>query len=227
MPKFLNFPDKFYTTKTIEDILDFPPHTSFDYTDNAAEAIPMLDLILPPDIIEMVNELVKQKDHAPTSLATPFGPTVSLRKSKSVDMGPNVLNFVNQYVWNLAKDLIGKTWQVDHNKLHHIYSQALLYDKGCFFVSHHDNGKAYDDGSKVYDNVNRRFTALLYFVPEHVEGGELQFDYVFDQYNNKVKITPKTGRLIVFPSNEIFSHEVTKVTDGLRIAIGTWFDLTF
>ena len=53
------------------------------------------------------------------------------------------------------------------------------------------------------------------------EGGELVF-YDPDQKSNPYKINVKPGRMIMWPSNFLYPHEVRKVTKGTRYSIISW-----
>ena len=41
--------------------------------------------------------------------------------------------------------------------------------------------------------------------------------------DSQVKVRPKEGKVIIFPSNFLFPHAVTPVTSGTRYQAITWF----
>ena len=53
-------------------------------------------------------------------------------------------------------------------------------------------------------------------------GGELLFNFLYDENENEVKIKPKAGDMLVFLSNPYFTHEVLKVLEGRRITLVQW-----
>ena len=56
----------------------------------------------------------------------------------------------------------------------------------------------------------------------HFSGGELCFNYLFDEKGLPVCIRPEAGDMVVFPSNPIYSHEVHPVTAGYRLTLVQW-----
>ena len=104
--------------------------------------------------------------------------------------------------------------------------QFLKYDskKQGHFLAHTDN--AYYDGHGVfqYTSPQRMLTCLVY-LNEDYEGGELIFNTVRDDSGHVIKLKPKTGELIIFPSDIRFMHEVLNVTMGQRYSIVGWYRL--
>ena len=111
--------------------------------------------------------------------------------------------------------------------------QVLEYLKGSFYAMHSD------DSSMMYKNSElvgftpvtqqRKITTVL-FTTSYDEntsdntftGGELLFNFLFDENGNVVKIKPKAGDMVVFLSNPYFTHEVLKVIEGRRITLVQW-----
>jgi len=56
-------------------------------------------------------------------------------------------------------------------------------------------------------------------------GGELVFDFLYDEQQENIKLRPKMGDLVSFFSNPYFSHSVKEVKDGLRISVAQWHNL--
>ena len=111
--------------------------------------------------------------------------------------------------------------------------QVLEYLKNSFYVMHSD------DSSMLYKNnelvgftpvtQQRKITTVL-FTTSYDEntsentfiGGELLFNFLYDENGNEVKIKPKAGDMVVFLSNPYFTHEVLKVLEGRRISLVQW-----
>lgn len=115
--------------------------------------------------------------------------------------------------------------------------QALEYKKGFFYKKHADDSSELvdKDGFTIgFKNVapSRKITTVLFGTSncDIVEnefcfsGGELVFNYLYDENKNNITIKPKAGDMVIFPSNPYFSHEVLKVTAGYRLTLVQWHD---
>lgn len=119
-------------------------------------------------------------------------------------------------------------------------TQVLEYTKGCFYIKHSDDSNELIDTDKNtigFDLVvpQRKITTVL-FVTTNVDevcdeysfsGGELIFNYLFDEHGNNIIMKPEAGDMVVFPSNPYFSHEVKVVKDGYRLTIVQWHNALF
>ena len=111
--------------------------------------------------------------------------------------------------------------------------QVLEYLKGSFYTMHSD------DSSMMYKNneligftpvAKQRKISTVLFTTSYDEntsdttftGGELLFNFLYDENGNEVKIKPKAGDMVVFLSNPYFTHEVLKVIEGRRITLVQW-----
>ena len=111
--------------------------------------------------------------------------------------------------------------------------QVLEYLKNSFYSMHSD------DSSMLYKDDNlvgflpvarqRRISSVL-FTTSNDElasdntfiGGELLFNFLYDEKGNEIKIKPKAGSILVFLSNPYFTHEVLKIIEGRRITLVQW-----
>lgn len=116
--------------------------------------------------------------------------------------------------------------------------QVLEYKKGFFYVKHADDSSEIIDkdeqtiGFKVVAPQRKLSTVL--FATSHMSqadeqglsfsGGELMFNYLYNEDGEAVKIKPEAGDMIIFPSNPYFSHEVLPVEDGYRLTLVQWHD---
>jgi len=115
--------------------------------------------------------------------------------------------------------------------------QVLEYHKDYYYKKHAD------DSSELVDKSNntvdfkcimpqRKLSSVLFTTNYSNEitdsysfnGGELLFNYLYDNEKNTYSFRPKMGDLIVFPSNPIFSHEILKVKEGYRLTLVQWHD---
>jgi predicted 2-oxoglutarate/Fe(II)-dependent dioxygenase YbiX len=83
--------------------------------------------------------------------------------------------------------------------------QLLKYTGGEEYKAHYDG----------HTEIGRTVSAIVYLNDDY-EGGEIEF------VNFKVKIKPKPGMLILFPSNFAYSHIAYPVTKGTKYALVTW-----
>ena len=111
--------------------------------------------------------------------------------------------------------------------------QVLEYLKDSFYSMHSD------DSSMLYKEdelvgflpvAKQRKISTVLFTTSHDEnisddsfvGGELLFNFLYDNNGNEIRIKPKAGSMLVFLSNPYFTHEVLKVEEGRRISLVQW-----
>lgn len=83
--------------------------------------------------------------------------------------------------------------------------QLLKYEPGGFYKAHHDSFPA-----------TKRAVSVLIYLNDDYEGGEIEF------VNFDLKIKPKAGTLILFPSNYPYKHIAHPVTSGTKYVVVTW-----
>jgi hypothetical protein len=83
--------------------------------------------------------------------------------------------------------------------------QLLKYEVGQYFHSHYDS----------FAGANRAISVLIYLNDDY-EGGEIEF------VNFDIKIKPKAGTLIMFPSNYPYRHIAHPVISGTKYAVSTF-----
>lgn len=109
-------------------------------------------------------------------------------------------------------------------------AQALSYGKGDFYIRHADDSSEIidNDGAAIdYKQVapQRIITTVLFLNGGNdFAGGELVFNHLTDIGGAPFCFKPKSGFMIVFPSNPYFAHEVLKVTSGHRATLVKWHD---
>ena len=113
--------------------------------------------------------------------------------------------------------------------------QTLEYTKGSFYIKHaDDSNEVVNKESKTVGFIQvapeRKLTTVLFTTSHksHVTnshsflGGELRFNYLFDNNKKQIEFFPEAGDMYVFPSNPIYSHEVLPVNDGYRLTLVQW-----
>ncbi len=113
--------------------------------------------------------------------------------------------------------------------------QVLEYLKGSFYKAHSD------DSNMIYKNeelvgfknvaINRKLTTVFFATScednedfNTFSGGELVFNFLYDEKGEVIKYKPKAGEMIVFLSNPYFTHEVLEVKSGYRLSLVQWHD---
>jgi hypothetical protein len=81
----------------------------------------------------------------------------------------------------------------------------LRYSGGEQYGFHYDGG-----------TDSKRSISVLIYLNDNYEGGEIEFP------NFNLKIKPKAGTLILFPSNYAYGHIAHPVTSGTKYVIVTW-----
>lgn len=82
----------------------------------------------------------------------------------------------------------------------------LRYETGGFYVQHTDS----------FTDAPREISCSL-LLNDKFEGG------LFSFFNGKISYKLDRGDAILFPSNFLYPHEITAVTNGTRYSIITWF----
>lgn len=115
-------------------------------------------------------------------------------------------NIHNQfYVLLLAASIpYAKRYGIQEELYHEQYSM-LRYQLNQEYKAHYDGSTS----------MCRAISALCYLNDDY-EGGELEF------VNQKIKIKPQAGMLILFPSNFTFAHRSMPVSQGTKYAMVTW-----
>ena len=86
--------------------------------------------------------------------------------------------------------------------------ELLKYQEGGFFIKHVDHG-----------TKSPRTLSFIYLVNDDYEGGDLVFKL---PYGEKLKIEIKRNKLLIWPSNFLYPHEVYKITKGIKYSVVAW-----
>lgn len=114
--------------------------------------------------------------------------------------------------------------------------QVLEYTKGSFYKAHSDDSNVLlkDDAIVGFVNVapQRKITSVLFGtswaketnLTHSFNGGELVFNYLYDEKKENIMLQPEAGDMILFLSNPFFTHEVKEVKEGYRLTMVQWHD---
>ena len=96
--------------------------------------------------------------------------------------------------------------------------QLLHYGVGGHYLPHVDGYAEWmnPDGTKIWRKSVDRDLSFVLYLNNDFEGG----DFVFPNLN--IRIRPKPGMMIAFPSTQHYLHGVEPITSGTRYCIVTW-----
>ena len=118
--------------------------------------------------------------------------------------------------------------------------QVLGYPPGARYGGHSDNCTPIFDENGKFSQFKcllpQRVISTILFLSDSVDeihgpnqcvGGNVSFNHLEYKDGETLLVEPKKGRLVAFPSNPYFGHEVHEVYDGYRISIVEWFNAEF
>lgn len=121
----------------------------------------------------------------------------------------NTIQTINNVFYSLllsASNSYALRFNIQEQFFHENY-QLLKYREKEKYDAHYDGGT----------NLGRCISAICY-LNDNYEGGELEFT------NFNIKIKPKAGSLILFPSNYAYRHVAHPITLGTKYALVTWIN---
>lgn len=135
------------------------------------------------------------------------------RKTKWIALENDVRFQLNNTFSNLYNNSLIQTFR---ERIKNIEPpQYLYYTEGDKYDVHNDSE---DVKNGVITRVCDRDVTILCYLNDEFEGGELEFP------DFSVKIKPKAGMIIAFPSYIEFSHRVHPVKSGERYTLVTWIE---
>lgn len=175
-------------------------------------------IIIQPNIVpqQHIQELL-QLTHQSTSNATVGSDEgkieLETRKTEWYPIPYPMLQNLNSAVMSCYTSFIEPKY---HSTVKNIEpTQFLSYPVGGHYIEHNDS-ENFEDGE--WKRIAPRDISLLFYLNDNYTGGELEFTQL------GLKIKPKTGMMIAFPSYKEFSHKVHPVTSGTRYSLVTWLE---
>lgn len=131
----------------------------------------------------------------------------SIRSSKNyvIESDDLIFNKVKKYLFECVDEYIS-VYESQVTKK--IDLQILKYEVG-------ENYKYHQDASYA---LYRTLSCLIYLNPNEYEGGETDFKYL------NISVKPNSPKLVLFPSNYIYTHASLPVTNGVRYVIVGWMN---
>lgn len=94
--------------------------------------------------------------------------------------------------------------------------QLFSYTEGDAYQPHNDGGwQKGADGRQKRGKFNRDISLIIY-LNDAFSGGNLYFPH------HNIRIQPKSGLVVAFPSTSDYEHEVELTQSGERLALVTW-----
>lgn len=175
-------------------------------------------IIIQPNIVpqQHIQELL-QLTHQTTSNATVGSDEgkieLETRKTEWYPIPYPILQNLNSAVMSCYTSFIEPKY---HSTIKNIEpTQFLSYPVGGHYIEHNDS-ENFEDGE--WKRIAPRDISILFYLNDNYTGGELEFTQL------GLKIKPKTGMMIAFPSYKEFSHKVHPVTSGKRYSLVTWLE---
>ena len=175
-------------------------------------------IIIQPNIIPTphIQELL-QLTNQPTSHASVGSGEEKIeletRKTLWFPIPFPVLQNLNNAVMSCYKTFIEPKYQSTVKNLEP--TQFLAYPVGGHYIEHNDS-ENFENGQ--WTRIANRDISILFYLNDNYTGGELEFTTL------GLKIKPKTGMMITFPSYKEFAHKVHPVTSGMRYSLVTWLE---
>lgn len=138
-----------------------------------------------------------------------------VRNTQTVPVEP-FLPHLHDLLQNVIRDIANPFYGIEISGYE--TPQLLRYGIGGMYEPHVDGESLWmkEDGTKVWrKSVERDLSAVIY-LNDDFEGGE----FIFPDLN--IRVSPKPGLLLCFPSSHLYRHGVLPVTRGERLAIVTW-----
>lgn len=166
------------------------------------------------------SDRIKIVDYLNTHREDPeFSGGKDLRDSQVIRENPEIYGFMKKYeseIYKIATEHFTNKYGIEleqkpWNSLHFVkWSPDMA--SGLHSDCQHPNGDPLWKGNYYKLNIS----ALIYPNDDY-EGGHI----TFPSYN--IDLKPKAGTLIIFPSNNYYAHEVTRVGSGIRYTMPLWF----
>lgn len=175
-------------------------------------------IIIQPNIIpqEHIRYLLQLTTQQPSNATVGSGEEKIELQTRNTEWYPipfPVLQNLNNAIMSCYKSFIEPKY---HSKVKNIEpTQFLGYPVGGHYIEHNDS-ENFENGE--WRRIANRDISILFYLNDNYTGGELEFTSL------GLKIKPKTGMMIAFPSYKEFAHKVHPVTSGFRYSLVTWLE---
>ncbi len=111
-------------------------------------------------------------------------------------------------------------YKINHLRTKYINFHSLEYAEKveCINILKYEVGGKYIPHVDSSNNLDTRMYSIIIFLNNDYKGGRLQFVYK----DQTLEIEPYPGKAVIWPSNLLFKHGVTPVTEGTRYTMVSW-----
>jgi predicted 2-oxoglutarate/Fe(II)-dependent dioxygenase YbiX len=179
-------------------------------TETSADQILIVENFLPRDICKMLC------DHIETEFnkhpITEFAQSRKAYHAKTGEMIP----VIRELFYNIMVNKLEPFFETQIEWWEH--PQLLRYVKGGRYDPHSDSENWQKDvnGHGYWHRQHDRDVSVVLYLNEEFSGGKLNFP------DQNIKITPKPGLLVAFPSTRFYRHGAEPTESGVRYVIVTW-----
>tara|TARA_R110000782_G_scaffold46382_1_gene102450 strand:- start:803 stop:1387 length:585 start_codon:yes stop_codon:yes gene_type:complete len=176
--------------------------------------------VIPNDVLENLIKICKESPHFQQAAIVGTGNIDSIdnkvRKAFSWNMENIGVKSLTEVHWtNFLYSVFNKSIE-NYLKSINTYEnyivndiQILKYNIGGHYKFHVDNAAS----------IHRTYSCVL-FLNDDYEGGDLLFK--FPGESREYKINKQKNSMVVWPSNFLYPHSVTPVTQGERYSVVSW-----
>ena len=175
-------------------------------------------IIIQPNIIpqQHIQELLNLTNQPTSHASVGSGKEKIELETRNTEWYPipfPVLQNLTSATMSCYKTFIDPKYNAEIKKIEQI--QFLSYPVGGHYIEHNDS-ENFENGQ--WTRIANRDISILFYLNDNYTGGELEFTTL------GLKIKPKTGMMIAFPSYKEFAHKVHPVTSGMRYSLVTWLE---
>jgi len=185
-------------------------NSPYDYIKIIANAIP-------EEHLKILNDyaLSEKHDTAPALVGydEDQSPNLNYRNTHWIVIPSGLRENIQDAIISLYDRILKPIYEREVVKLEPV--QMLYYPLGGKYDIHND-AEDFIDGK--LEKVADRDVSIICYLNDDYEGGELEFPLL------GLKIKPKKGTIISFPSYYEYPHRVHPVTKGERFSLVTWIE---
>ncbi len=181
-----------------------------------AEAIEEIKPLLISGLEKWRDDFIKEKN-----------PVLSIIKQENKIYGNNIFKFrdTEKSGNKQLHEIVGNCISQDRHKIESLFQELEPEEKfnitvmlsGGFVPSHTDE-QVFPQGLRTINKVVLRDITSVCYLNDDFDGGELSFDLL------GVKIKPKAGMLVFFPTAKIYKHSVGTVSNGERYSVSKFWN---
>lgn len=187
----------------------------FNIIGSGAENIILIKNFINSDDIEKIYAYL---DGLPDSDEDFYGP-LDLRFERVEKENAEVANIIKKYEQKtfdyIAEGFINK-YNIPIKRDAVNYCHFVKWIPGMLSKLHADCEKP-DGSPALYAGFNRLNISTLVYINDNYEGGLISFP------DQNFTLKPSAGDLIIFPGNNAYKHEVTRVESGKRYTMPSWY----